>query len=755
SQGTLDGVQVCPGLINPLLRQVGLCPLFTTLTPTSQLVTLVDSAEFDLSSYEHALARVLPQPLQPLVILSATVFPYLLTIKNEPHRLDAFATAYRHALQHQNAFGTDVEQWLAVHWLTQGHAQCDPAAALTSSFWALGGSLAELVALRHCIRAKFSITLPISDMHSHSHFAAMCTLIDTYRTASDTKALSTQPAVSIADHWPMLYEQLATAPQLKVWCQTHDNHSTGEWYYQQVYHADTAIDVATLRHALAWLIGAYDPLRAVFVEVDGQVRQRVLATPMPLAKCPLIALDQVDPVDTDTAEGILDQHHAALRADTWPLVSLVALNTNTSVHSAHVSMRLHPLIGNCTAVEALGHSLWQCYDHMANGLPLASLCLPFPRALLSHHSSDEPALMNESMCSDALAYWQPLTASVPTAINLPTDLYIRDAPTHRVQSVAHALLPATHTQLHTTAAQSSTEPFVLWLALLSVYLARITRQDELLIGVKLPTAWAKHTLPSHQASLLVHSHSESQGTLPRSLAVTQQLLDASLPHAAGSLEHLVQALGLGCDSLMVPVPRVVVEFTGSSSKGKPTLNQPASPSAVTGVAHGPALHLTIDLTEQSTNITAYYSLDQFSPELARNLLANLGYFVSNALACPDQLTAVPLTRPDEVTTLLRDYAPGELGNDGTSTLGDDAADNVVRLVQATADAHPTLPALEYDDHITTYHDLIDQASAVAASLQAHGVVVQSRVAVLVENHPPTVVTMLALWTLGAIYYELA
>ncbi|KAJ1974593.1 hypothetical protein H4R35_003538, partial [Dimargaris xerosporica] len=682
---------------------------------------------------------------------SITVFPHLLTIKNEPHRLDAFATAYRHALQHQNAFRTDVEQWLAVHWLAQGHAQCDPATALTSSFWALGGSLAELVALRHCIRVKFSIMLPIPDMHSYSHFAAMCTLIDTYRTASDTKALSTQPAVPIADHWAVLYEQLATAPQLKVWCQAHDSHSTGEWYYQQAYHTGIAIDVAMLRHALTWLIGAYDPLRAVFVEVGGQVRQRVLATPMPLAECPLIALDQVDPVDTDTAEGILDQHHAALRADTWPLVSLVAFNTNTSVHSAHASMRLHPLIGNCTAAEALGHSLWQCYDHMANGLPLASLCLPSPRALLSHHSSDEPALMDESMCSDALAYWQQLTADVPTTTNLPTDLYTRDAPTHRVQSVAHALLPATHAQLHTTAAQTSTEPFVLWLALLSVYLARITRQDELLIGVKLPTAWAKHSLPSHQASLLVHSHSEPQGTLPRSLAVTQQQLDASLPHAAGSLEHLVQALGLGCDSLMAPVPSVVVEFTGSSSKGKPTLNQPASLSAVTGRAPGPALHLTIDLAEQSTNITAYYSLDQFSPELAHNLLANLDYFVSNALACPDQLTTVPLTRPDEVAILLRDYAQGPLCDDVTSTLGDDAADNVVRLVQATADAHPTLPALEYDDHITTYHDLIDQASAVMASLQAHGVVVQSRVAVLVENHPPTVVTMLALWTLGAIY----
>ncbi|KAJ1968266.1 hypothetical protein H4R35_006477, partial [Dimargaris xerosporica] len=354
SQDTLDGVQAYPGLITPFLRQVGLCPLFTTLTPTSQVVTLVESAEFDLSSYEHALFRVLPQPLQPLVILSTTVFPHLLSIKDELHCLDAFTTAYRHVLQHQNAFRTDVEQWLAVHWIAQGHAQCDPATALTSSFWALGGSLTELVALRHRIRAKFGITLPIPDMHSHPHFAAMCTLIDTYRTASDTNASSTLPAAPIADHWPVLYEQLITTTQLKVWCQTHDHHSTGEWYYQQAYHADTTIDVATLRHALAWLIGAYDPLRAVFVEVDGQVRQRVLATPMPLAECPLIALDQVNPIDTNIAEGILDQHHTALRADTWPLVSLVALNTNTSMHSAHVSMRLHPLIGNCTAVEALG-----------------------------------------------------------------------------------------------------------------------------------------------------------------------------------------------------------------------------------------------------------------------------------------------------------------------------------------------------------------------------------------------------------------
>ncbi|KAJ1974403.1 hypothetical protein H4R34_004729, partial [Dimargaris verticillata] len=745
--GSVDGVQVYPGLIHPFLRQVGLCPVFTTITPASQLVALVDNAEFDLSSYEYALMQVLPGPLQPLAIMSTTVYPYLLSLRNEPQRLEAFVTAYRHVLQLQDTLKTEIEQWLAVHWIAQGHAKCDPSTALTSSFWEIGSTLADLVALRHCIRAKFDITLPIHDMHSHSHFATLCTLIDTHCNAKGQSATSTLSMTPVDSSWPVMQELPVTAAQLKVWCQTRDSQSTGEWYYQHVYHTHAAIQVPTLRTALTWLIGAHDSLRTSFVEVDGQVRQCVYAKPMPSTECPLIAIHQHDLIAGAETVDVLDQHHPCLRAFTWPLVSIVVLTTDTPVPSAHVSMRLHPLIGDFTTVAALGRDLWQYYDHLANDSTPEPLCLPVQRVL--------PPLMDKTLRTDALAYWQQLTMDVPTTINLPTDRYIRDSPTYQVQSVAHLLSPSTHAQLATTAAQANAEPFVLWLSLLSVYLTRIARQDELLIGVKLPAAWLNHTLPnqwpSYHASLLLHSHSKSQGTLPDALTAAQQQLDASLPHAAGSLEHLLQALRLNCDSLSAPVPNVVVEFAMPSSEYQSPLTKLVSPPAVTGRAFGPALHLIIDLDEQSTNITACYSVDQFSTELAYNLLANLEYFVSNVLAYPNQLVTAPLTRPEEVVTLVRDYAQGLLCDDDVNASTTDAVDNIVRLVQATANAHPTLPALEYGSHITTYRDLIDQATTVAASLQAHGVAVQSRVAVLVENHPSTIVMMVALWALGAIY----
>ncbi|KAJ1972131.1 hypothetical protein H4R34_005513, partial [Dimargaris verticillata] len=754
-RGSVDGVQVYPGLIHPFLRQVGLCPVVTTLTPASRLVVLVDDAEFDLSSYEHRLLQMLPGSLQPLAILSTTVFPHLLTLKDEPQRLEAFATAYRHVLKHQKTLKTEIEQWLAVHWVALGHSTCGPSAAIAGSFWAIGSTLADLVALRHCIRAKFDITLPIHDMHSHSHFAAMCTLIDTYCNAKDKSATSALPMVPIDCSWPVMHDLPVTAAQLKVWCQTLNNHGTGEWYYQHVSHIDTAIQASTLRTALAWLVGAHDSLRTSFVEVDGQVRQRVYAKPMPSTECPLIAIHQADLIDEAAAVDILDQHHASLRAFAWPLVSIVVLTTESPVPVTHVSMRLHPLVGDYTAMDVLSRDLWLCYDHLANGLPLASLRSPAQCALPSYSSSDQPAMVDNTLQTDTLAYWQQLTMDVPMAISLPTDRFIRNGPTHRVQSVGHLLSSSTQAQLVAAAAQANTEPYVLWLSLLSVYLAHITRQDELLIGVKLPAAWAKRSLPdqwpSHHASLLLHNHSKSQGALPDALAATQQQLDTSLPYAAGSLEHLVHALGLDCDLLFASVPNVVVEFAMPSSECQSTLNELLPPPAVTGRAFGPTLHLTIDLDDQSTSITAYHSLDQLSPGLAHNLLANLDYFVSNVLADPDRLAAAPLTRPDEVTTLLQDYARGPLCDDAASALAADAVDNVVRLVQAAADAYPTLPALEYGSHITTYRDLVSQATTVAASLQAHGVAVQSRVAVLVENRPSTIVMMVALWTLGAIY----
>ena len=77
-------------------------------------------------------------------------------------------------------------------------------------------------------------------------------------------------------------------------------------------------------------------------------------------------------------------------------------------------------------------------------------------------------------------------------------------------------------------------------------------------------------------------------------------------------------------------------------------------------------------------------------------------------------------------------------------------DTMLDLLAGTVSRHGASPAIHYLGKTLTWNEADGLASRIAAGLSAHGVTSHDRVGLLMQNMPQYMLSLLAIWKLGAI-----
>ncbi|KAJ1968956.1 hypothetical protein IWQ62_000928, partial [Dispira parvispora] len=143
-----------------------------------------------------------------------------------------------------------------------------------------------------------------------------------------------------------------------------------------------------------------------------------------------------------------------------------------------------------------------------------------------------------------------------------------------------------------------------------------------------------------------------------------------------------------------------------------------------------------------------YDKGVYQMATVEHLVKNLLFFTSQCCADITQdWRDVDVVHPDEQSLLLNEFATTKHDYD----LHDAKAEGVLDLFIRNVSQYPESVAVEYGDHRETYHSLYEKVQALVTHLHSIGVQRQERIAVVVENNAFTIMTLLALWTLGAVY----
>ncbi|MFJ7794154.1 amino acid adenylation domain-containing protein [Pseudomonas sp. NPDC096950] len=709
------------------------------------VVAQPEVAETDASALRDYLSGRLPDYMVPSAFVRMDSFPLTANGKLDRRALprpdgDAFAReAYEAPLG-------EIEVALAAIWSELLGIE---RVSRHDNFFALGGH--SLIAVRLVSRiASLGVELPLATLFASPTLQAVALAIEAQRDAGAVA----RGSIGIISRDKPLPPSFA---QQRLWFLAQlDSEISDAYHIPLALRLRGSLNVKVLQQALDELWSRHEALRSVFVNNEGEVEVRLLASDHGL---PLRQIDLHDePVKGSSAEAELarlctEEARAPFNLDTGPLVRACLIRTNlaqTSSSSADEHVLLltqHHIVSDGWSLGLLLSDLSALYTAYSNDQvsPLPSLAIQYPDYAAWQRQWLSGARLNEQK-----AYWKQALADVPTLLDLPTD-----RPRPEQQSFVGASVPIKLSReltadLKQFCQAQGTTLFMTLLAAWSTVLSRLSGQEDIVIGA--PSANRGH----REIEPLI-------GFFVNTLALRIDLGDS--PSVAELLARVRERALKAQDHQDLPFEQVVEIAQPPRRLSHTPLfqvvfawqNYDAGQWALPGLEASP-VHSTYDV--------ARFDLELNLAEEGDRIVGALGYatalfdsvtierhvgYLTTALAqmikdAGQTAAAIELLDADERTLLLKTW------NATVESRPDQLC--MHQLFEEQVARNPKAKALVFGDEVLSYGELNARANRLAHQLIASGVRPEQRVAICVERSLAMVVGLLAILKAGGAYVPL-
>jgi len=682
----------------------------------------------DDASLQRALAAHLPAYAVPSYFVRLDRFPLTGNGKLDLARLPDPRQALKLAVEPPR---NEDEARLVALWREVLDLPADVAVGRDSDFFALGGR--SLVANRLALRVAREFGKPVSlrDIYAAPTPAGLLA-----RLAAGTGAVvPQQPEDALTPLSPM---------QRRIWVVGRLGDSGAVYHIAGLTRLSGALDLAAFKAALEDLCTRQSLLRSrVVVAADGEPRLALDAPGVP----PVI-------IETDADPNALAAQPFDLARE-WPLrVHLWRRDAQTW----DLLLVLHHIAADGWSMPILARELGEAYNARRAGRAPAWTPLPLQYRDLAAWQAER--LAAGAQAEDA-AYWRNELAGELPLLDLPTD---RPRPAvRRFQGATREqpLPAASLAALNDIAARHGTTPFTVFLALTQLLLARLARQDDVIVGV--PVAGRSHPASEGMVGFFVNTlplraQVDLKAAFATHLANTAARLVAAQQHQAYPFDRLVEDLDVPRDPARSPVFDVLV----SLDEG-----QGAAP-ALTGLSTAPLplerggsrcdLWWMIDLTGDTPALRVEYDSDLFDAATVADWSERLLNLLGAAATVPPAPTFAGAVPPAQSFSIgeLPWLAPGEQERIVAQANGPEPAlpaGTVIDLFEAVAAAHAERVALIDDGGTLSYGALDAAANRLARRIAAQLPAGKTTpiVALLAERGMALAVAQLAVLKAGAAY----
>ncbi|ROQ69500.1 amino acid adenylation domain-containing protein [Streptomyces sp. 840.1] len=539
---------------------------------------------------------------------------------------------------------------------------------------------------------------------------------------------------------PALTEISASFEQERLWFMSELLAHGEIFHVPTALRVDGRLHVEALRRALSRLTARHEALRTVFVAGDDGPRQVVLES----VDIPLVVHgrgtgpDPVGEARTRAARAISE----AFDLSTGPLLRCELYELGEDEHLFVIVQ--HHIVSDYWSLGILLSELGSLYAAELGGpLELEPLDLQYPDfAHWQRETLDRKALEGQ------LDFWREALDGIPGALDLPTD---RPRPAIRTsQGRFHRVefAPPLVAAMRRLAQENSTTLHVAFLSLYFGFLTRLTRHEELVVGVPV----AGRTRPELQNMLgyflnwlAIRVDVSGRPSLRQLVRRTRDAFNAALAHQDVPFDMLVRELQ------PARVPGITPVFQTSFSLRDAAPKPPDLPGLDVSFADldGGATHfdLMAELWCEDDRVVGYLPYDDelFDESTVASYARWMTALLSAGTAEPDRpLCDVPLITPAEHAELVG--APAADFRDIATTLHGRFRERAAREPDATAvcDERCTL----------SYAELARRADRLAHVLLGRGAGPGTTVGLMVERSVDLPTAVLAVLKCGAAYLSI-
>ncbi len=505
------------------------------------------------------------------------------------------------------------------------------------------------------------------------------------------------------------------------------------------------IDRSRLEEAAAELANRHDALHVSAVAEDGQL-VHVLAPP---------SLPVVDMGPTPPESDLLTRQLHDVAAEPFDLTRspLVRLHVWDEADGGLVLLLVaHHIVVDFWSLVLLVRELAELAGSDAPDLP------PAGPSLLDHQRSQQ-RLMASVDGSDSLRYWERTLAGELPVLDLPTDRPRPSVPTYRGETIEIDIDHRTAAGVRRLAVATGTSPFAVLLTAFHALLARVTGQDEVVVGT--PSAGRGEERFASTVGYLINpvairARIDPAGSFNDVLTRQAREVNEALRHDDVPFATVVDRLDLRRDPTRSPVfqtlftlqqvPGRDLEGLVGAAVGRSGL--PFTAGAFEGqtiaVDHHPApfdLTMAIAPWDGQFLATLGYATDLFDRATVEPLAVGYRQLLEAIVEDPDRPVGLLPLGIDGHDTVIR--GP-ELSTSARSSLVHDQ-------IFSQANRTPEATALEAGDRSLSYAEFAQRAMALSRRLQTSGMKPESRVGLCLHRDHDFPVAMLAVLAGGGTY----
>jgi len=601
------------------------------------------------------------------------------------------------------------------------------------SFFELGFESLFLMQAVRSIGQEFGVTLSFRQLREDLvTFSLLAAYLDQKMVGAGPRPRPEPATTSGAVELPAAIRLPVTDAQREMWYASQLGEAVASAYHEQsTLRFNGPVNVPALREALKRLVARHEALRTTF-SVEGDVQ--IVA---PLGDLPLDIRDFAA-----VAEGSRDmQVGAAAREEVerafdlaaGPLMRATLLRIENDQHL--LVLVIHHIICDGWSLGTLVAELADLYSAETQGKPVALRAA----GSFTNYAREQMDAQKSPAFAAARAFWaEQFSDSIPL-LELPTD---RVRPTQRTYQggfVVRTLSPDLTAALREFCGERHCTLFTALLAAFNVLLHRLSRQDDLVVGV--PSAGQvlgglEHVV-GHFANLLpVRSRVGGDETFSGYLKAVGEQLNQVLEHWHYPFSALVQQLKVARDSSRMPVANVV--FNSSQLRGVPHFAGLQVEALMT-----PKRHVNFDLNfnfavqADALVMGCYYSAELYDEATIQRWIGHLETLLEAIVAAPEtKITQLVLLTAAERNRLLVEWNATALEYRRDATIH--------QLFEEQVKRTPTAVALVAEAERISYRELDRRAEQLAVRLRAVGVGADVCVGLMLERSPDLLVAILGI-----------
>jgi amino acid adenylation domain-containing protein len=618
-----------------------------------------------------------------------------------------------------------------------------PRVGAHDDFFDLGGHSLSVMRLLSRIRQTFGVELGAQTLFAFPTLAAQARVVAAARRGAESALpllakvpRQGPPALSFAQQRLWFLDRLA--PESPLYNVPTTWLVTGE------------LAPAALAAGLSEIVRRHETLRTRFVEVDGEPRQEIGAPwRVPLPQVDLRALGRERRLG-ELGRLRAEEAGRPFNLARGPLLRAGLVRLDEEEHA--LLLTVHHIVYDGWSEEVLTAELTALYAAALAGRPspLGELAVQYAD-FAAWQRAWPPEVLGRQ-----LAYWRDELAGAPAALPLPADRQRPAAPSFRGAS-ATLHLPAA--ALRQAARREGTTLYMLLLAGFAALLARVTGEEDLLVGTPVadrPRPEVEGLIGFFVNTVVIRARAAGDPSFRGLLAAVRDTALSAFAHQDLPFEMLVEELRPERERSRNPLVQVLFTFQGA---GQATAGTPGDATGLRLVRLPwgerstakldlllSAMEMPVEGDEAEIALVLEYAADLFTATAAARLLGHYGALVAGAAASPElPLSCLPLLSAPELHQLVAEW------NDTASSFPHRSMHD---LFMDQAAARPDAIAVSWEGGTMSYGELDRRSDAIARHLRRLGVATDARVALVVERSPEMVAALLGILKAGGGYLPL-